>query len=166
MGRLLFVQEFGDTGVDPRWYFEDARSIDGRWRFTVRRTFPHIEAIQRDELRDDKNGSRRMIAIRRWIEENLACTVVTAYLDLSYNFICNPEASRWDQRMGRAYHGYYLFHFERPADATLFRLAHADLVTGPEPFLVDGPKPGDINHPLYEASQREKFNRAIAWETA
>lgn len=144
MGRLIFAEEFyKDGGLNPYWYFPDTCWSDGARRFSVRSGFPHVLAIHRDHFEEYRRDVALPIRLRRWIEDHLTRSVILRRLDLSYHHVWNPHAPSWEQRDEEVAHGYHLFHFEREADAVLFKLAHADLVVVPSPIHPDGRMPNN-----------------------
>lgn len=140
MGQLIVADDLG--GGRAKWYFPDAHwnSSRSRWDFTIRSGFPHVVTMHNDLFDAYGRDPKVPIRIRRWIEDNLTCSVVLDKLDLEYQWCWNPQERSWDRNYESVRHGYRMFHFEREADAVLFKLAHGDLITTPRVDHPDGYK--------------------------
>lgn len=137
MGKLLTLSDFkGDEGRLAVWYFKDAyydgySNIRGYKFEWPNDAFPHCVTIHEDEI-----GDNRPI-IRKWIEQNIAGTVIYGTTNRTYRvwYSNDPTKQDWDHT-SEIHNNWLQFYFEDGEDALAFSLRFSNLV---RPMTDDHP---------------------------
>jgi len=128
MGQLFFQEQFNNHGINPSWYFPDARvnynSPTHRYVYTIQSGFPYCSYIRIDQ--DSSHHNSRLVKYQQCITLQCQHAVVVDTINNDYRYSrSKKEYLSYDDFWGQT-NRYWCLHFVTESDKLLFDLTFSN----------------------------------------